>query len=132
MAGLPASQDGTTALLCDGGIKTNRELIRPDERPKDHPRTNIETPHVLESPSVVAATENTCHIRERGHVRAKAMSGEPTADGSLTPIHHGWRRRLDVLRIRQMGDRVKAGGRPVDHGCMGRLGDGLTRSGERG
>ena len=88
-----------------------KELIRLNERPKDDPRTDIETPHVLEAPSVVAATENPRNIiRQRDRVRAKAVSEELTSDGSLAPIHHSRRRCLDVLHIRQTGDGAEAGG----------------------
>ena len=71
------------------------ELIRPHQSLKDDLRTDIETP------SVVAATENPRYvIRERDGGRAKAVSGERTPDGSLAPIHHVRRRRLDVQRVR--------------------------------
>ena len=52
-------------------------------------------------------------------MRAKAMREEPTPDGSLAPIHDGWRRRIDVLRIRETGNRAKAGNQLA---CTGRLG----------
>ena len=125
---LPASRDGTTAssLMAETDFQ-------PHERLKDDPRTNIETPHILETPLVVAATENPRHvICERDRVRAKSMSGEQTPDGSLAPIHHGRRRRLDVHRIRQARDRANPGERLVDRRCTGRLGDGLARGRERG
>ena len=119
--------------LCDGGMKTKKKLILRDERLKVNPRTSIETPHALETPSVVAATENTGHIvRERHHVGAKAVIGEPTPDGGFTPIHHGRRRRFDVHRIRQTGDVAKARARLIGRGCTRRFGDDLTRGGERG
>ena len=87
-----------------------KESIQPYEGPKDDPRTGIESPHVLETPSVVAA-----------------MSREQTPDGSLVPIHHGRRHHLDVHRIRQTGNGAKAGGQLIDRGCVGRLGDRLAR-----
>jgi len=101
---------------------------------KDDPRTDVEIPHVLETASVVATTENPRHIIRKGDgVGAKAVSGEPTPDGGPAPIHHGRRRGLNVHHIRHMGDGAKAEGRLFDRGCTGRLGGGLARgSGERG
>ena len=111
----------------DGRMKTKKKLILRDERLKVNTRTNIETPHALETPSVVAATENTGHIvRERHHVGAKTVIGEPTPDGGFTPIHHGQRRRFDVHRIRQTGDVAKARARLIGRGCTKGLGDGLA------
>ena len=72
------------------------------------PRTGVETPFVLEAFAPIA-----------------------TPDADLGPIHHGRRPRLDVQRIPRTGDGAKAGGRLVDRGCTGRLGDGLARGGRR-
>jgi hypothetical protein len=67
----------------------HHELIRPHERQGD-PRTDDKTSHVPEIPYVATATEKPRHIvRKRDGVRAKAVNGEPTPDGSLSPIHHG-------------------------------------------
>jgi len=106
-----------------------KELIRPYERPKDDSRTGIESPHVLETPSVAAATEKPRNIiRECDRVRAKAMSGEQTPDGSLAPIHHWRRHHLDVHRIRQTGNGAKARG--VSWSTAGVWGDLATGSRE--
>lgn len=71
-------------------------------------RTGIETPHVLETPFLIATAKYPSHIVSEGDsVRAKAVSGECAPYGSLAPIHHGWRRRLDVHHIWEMRDRAK-------------------------
>jgi hypothetical protein len=66
-------------------------------------RTNVETPHVLETPSIIAATKYPRDVVGEGdHVGVEAVGGERPPDGGLAPIHHGRRRQLDVLRIWQM------------------------------
>ena len=82
-------------------------------------RTDIEAPHVLETPSVIAAAEYPCHIVHEGDgVCAKAMGGERAPDRSLAPIHRGRRCRFDVEHVWEMGDRTKAG-RWVEHRSAG-------------
>ena len=44
----------------------------------------------------------------------KPEVGEPTPDGSLTPIHHGWRRQPHIQRIRQTGNVAKPGVQLID------------------
>jgi hypothetical protein len=91
-------------------------------------RTDIEAPHVFETPFVIAAAEYPSHIVRKGDgVRAKAVSRERAPYRSLAPIHHWRGRRLDVKHIREMGDRTKPWSRVWDRGT-GRLGD---RGGER-
>ena len=49
---------------------------------------------------------------------AKAGSGQRTPDGSLTPIHHGWRAETPARRPAHSADRGCAkAGRVVDCGC---------------
>jgi hypothetical protein len=45
-------------------------------------RTNVETPHVLETPSIIAAAKNPRHVVGEGdRVRAEAVGGERPPDG---------------------------------------------------
>jgi hypothetical protein len=94
-----------------------------------HTRTGIETPHVLETPFLIATAEYPSHIvGKRDCVCAEAMSGECAPYRSLAPIHDGWRRGFDVHHIWEMRDRAKTG-RWVGDRYAGRFCDG---SGERG
>jgi hypothetical protein len=96
-------------------------------------RTDIETPHVLETSFLITTAEYPSHIVDKGDgVCAKAVSGECAPYGSLAPIHHGRRRGLDVRHIGEMRDRAKTR-RWVGDWDAGRLcGSGGGGSGERG
>ena len=74
-------------------------------------RTDIETPHVFEAPSVVAAAEYPRHVvGESDGVRAEAVGRERPPNRGLAPVHHGRGRRLDARRVWQMGDCAEARG----------------------
>jgi hypothetical protein len=91
--------------------------------------TDIETPHVLKAPPIVATSKYPRHIvREGNRVRAKTVGRECAPDWSLAPIHYGRWRGLDILHIREAGNRTKAGRRRlVGAGCAGGLGNGVAR-----
>ena len=77
-----------------------------------HTRTDIKAPHVLETPSVIAAAKYPRHVVSEGDgVSAKAVRGERSPDGSFTPIHHGRGRRVNVQHIWKMRHRAEAGDR---------------------
>jgi hypothetical protein len=87
-------------------------------------RTDIETPHVLETPLVIAPAKYPSHIVRKGDgVCPKAVSRERAPHRRLAPIHHRRRRRFNILHIGEMGDRAEPrwGVRDRD---TGRLGDG--------
>jgi hypothetical protein len=112
--GRPASQDASTAssLRWEMGISLAHSAAHHrEERWVARTRTDIETPHVLETPFLIATAEYPSHIVDKGDgVCAKAVSRECAPYGSLAPIHHGRRRGLDVHHIWEMRDRAKTRG----------------------
>src|SRR6267142_5977418 len=73
--------------------------------------TDIETPHVLKAPPIVATSKYPRHVvREGNRVRENCGSGprprlEPC---SSTSRFHGRWRRPDILHIREAGNRTEA------------------------
>ena len=86
---------------------------------------DIETPHVLKTPFIIAPAEYPSHIVRKGDsVCPDAVSRERAPHKRLAPIHHRRWRRFDILYIGEMGDRAKPWRRVGDRD-MGRLGDGV-------
>jgi hypothetical protein len=87
-------------------------------------RTDIETPHVLETSFVVTPAEYPSNIvRESDGVCPEAMGRERTPHRCLAPIHHRRRRRLNILHVWEMGYRAKPW-RWIGDRDTGRLGNG--------
>ena len=103
----PASQDASTAssLRWKIGISLAHPVAH---HWVAYTRTDIETPHVLETPFLVTTAEYPGHIVRKGDgVCAKTVGGKCAPYGSLAPIHDGWRRGLDVHHVWEMRDRAK-------------------------
>ena len=74
-------------------------------------RTDIKTSHVLKTLFVIASAEYPCYVVCKGDgVCSKSVSRKRAPYRCLAPVHHRRRCRLDVLHIREMGDRAKKWG----------------------
>jgi hypothetical protein len=87
-AGRPESRNATTASSLHEEDKRHQPWWWSSTMCA-YARTNVETPHVLETPPVIAAAKNPRPVVGEGdRVRAEAVGGERPPDGSLTPLHN--------------------------------------------
>ena len=72
--------------------------------------TDIETPHVFQAPPIVLTSKYPHHVVHEGNsVRApKTVGREHAPNWSLALVHNGRLRGLDILHIREAGNRTEA------------------------
>jgi hypothetical protein len=78
---------------------------------------NIETPYVLQAPPIVTTSRYPRHVVREGQgdrVRAKTVSRKRAL--ALVLVHHGRWRGLDILHIREPGNRTEPGYRQATAG----------------
>ena len=63
-------------------------------------RTNIERPHILKTPFVIALVEYLNHMACKSDgVCSKAVSRLRAPHRRLAPIYHRWRHKLDIMHV---------------------------------